>query len=77
MIRTKKSVKAIASATVVIGDDAFTLGTENLTLLQSYPANPEEPTREQWMRLAETSPGLDFWKNPEEDVYTDTDGEPI
>lgn len=77
MIRTKKSVKALSPSTVVIDDDAFTLGTENVTVLQSYPAHPDEPTREQWMRLAETSPSLDFWNNPEEDLYTETDGEPI
>jgi hypothetical protein len=29
------------------------------------------------MRLAETSPALGFWNRPEEDVYTDNDGEPI
>ena len=36
-----------------------------------------DPSTNQWMKLIATSPSLDFWMNPEEDVYSDTDGEPL
>ena len=77
MIKTRKSVVTVKSGTHLINDEGFTLGTDNLTLLQTFPGSPQDPSRAQWMKLAETSPGLDFWNDPEEDVYTETDGEPI
>jgi hypothetical protein len=57
--------------------EGSTAGTENITVRQTWSGHPEDPTRTQWMRLAETSPALGFWNRPEEDVYTDNDGEPI
>lgn len=77
MIHTKKSVKTIRTHTVEASGDDFTVATDNLSTQQMFPVSPEEPTPEQWMRLAETSPGLDFWNRPEEDVYSDKDGEPV
>ncbi len=37
---------------------------------------PDEPTREQWLALASTSGALDFWNSADEDIYSETDGEP-
>ncbi len=37
----------------------------------------EDPTREQELRLAETSGNLAFWDDPGEDVYSLEDGEPV
>ena len=34
-----------------------------------------EPTRVQWMKLNEAP--LGFWNAPGEDIYTESDGEPI
>jgi hypothetical protein len=41
-----------------------------------HPRVPE-PTSRQRMTIIEVSGVLDFWDHPEEDVYTDEDGEPI
>jgi hypothetical protein len=61
----------------LIDPEGLTFSTENVTMFRVYPELPAEPTREQWMKLAETSPGLEFWNRPEEDQYTSNDGEPI
>jgi len=37
----------------------------------------EDPTSEQVLKLLESSGTLSFWNEPEEDVYTHDDGEPI
>ncbi len=36
---------------------------------------PSDPTPEQRMRIVEVSGTLDFWDNPEEDIYSPNDGE--
>lgn len=35
---------------------------------------PKDPSREQCMKIVEASGTLDFWHDPEENVYTDNDG---
>lgn len=37
---------------------------------------PNDPSREQVMKLIESSGTLDFWYRNEEDGYTEEDGEP-
>ncbi len=49
--------------------------TLNTAPIHRYP--PEDPTLDQQMKLVEESGVLDFWDRPEEDGYTDNDGEPI
>jgi hypothetical protein len=34
-----------------------------------------EPTQVQWMKLSEAP--LDFWNAPGEEIYTESDGEPV
>jgi len=36
-----------------------------------------EPTTEQCLRAIEVSGTVDFWDRPEEDLYTDSDGEQV
>lgn len=38
---------------------------------------PSDPTVFQWMKLASTCPSMRFLCDPEEDVYTIDDGEPL
>jgi len=38
---------------------------------------PADPSVIQSLRLAEESGSLDFWHHPEEDIYTQDDGEAI
>ena len=49
--------------------------TANTTPVVFYP--PNDPPREQSMRLVEQSGVIDFWSRPEEDGYTEADGEPL
>jgi hypothetical protein len=37
----------------------------------------EDPTRQQWMKLAEQSSIKDLWLHPGEDIYTQQDGKPV
>jgi hypothetical protein len=43
----------------------------------SYAYNNADDTTTEWMNLALNSGAYDFWKRPEEDVYTENDGEQI
>ena len=65
----------------VIGDlfveGTVTTKTEPGSVVKVFSGAPDDATRSQWMRLIETSPGFSFWDNPEEDVYTYEDGDPI
>ena len=38
---------------------------------------PSDPTRGQEMKMVEESGLLDFWNRPEEEGYTEYDGEPL
>jgi hypothetical protein len=38
---------------------------------------PDDATTAQYMRVVEMSGVLDFWDEPDEDVYTLDDGEPL
>jgi hypothetical protein len=37
----------------------------------------DEPTADERLRLLETSGTLDFWRHPDEDVYSKDDGDPV
>ena len=37
----------------------------------------EEPDTKQMMQIVECSGSLDFWDDPQEDIYTLDDGEPV
>lgn len=50
--------------------------TESLSLFQIVPP-VEDPSSEQWLKLLERSGSLSFWNRPEEDIYTENDGEPL
>lgn len=43
----------------------------------SSTTKPSDPTESQRLRLIELSGVLDFWDDPEEDVYTAEDSEPL
>ena len=38
---------------------------------------PSDPSPKQIMHLVEQSGVLDFWDHPDEDIYTDADGDPL
>lgn len=38
---------------------------------------PSDPSEKQHLRLIELSSVLDFWDDPEEDIYTVNDGQPL
>lgn len=38
---------------------------------------PKDPTAEQRMAIIEASGILSFWNDPEEDIYSDADGEAV
>jgi hypothetical protein len=65
--------KALFVGTHVIIDSSTR--TESSIPLLIYP--PEDATIHQQMRIMEVSGVLDFWNRPEEDGYTEADGEPI
>ena len=37
----------------------------------------DDPTRHQWMKLAEKSTINEMWSQPGEDIYTEQDGKPV
>ncbi|CAD0226707.1 MULTISPECIES: hypothetical protein [Planktothrix] len=41
--------------------------------LQNY----SEPNAQEWLHAVANNPAFDFLKNPEEDIYTITDGKPF
>jgi len=41
--------------------------------LQNY----SEPNAQEWLNAVANNPAFDFLKNPEEDIYTITDGKPF
>lgn len=51
--------------------------TQRGSILKVWPTPPEDATRCQWMRLIETSGAFEFWGHPDEDIYSDKDGEPV
>jgi hypothetical protein len=57
----------------IIEDEPQTRGG-GAALTISYPP---DPAPEQFLRLAETSGTLDFWDEPEEDIYGPDDGTPV
>jgi hypothetical protein len=53
-------------------------GQEDLVRFAEIPPPPpEDPSRVEWMKIAEASPALEFWNRPDEDIYCPEDGEPI
>ena len=47
------------------------------SIVEVHTHTPDDPTIQQWMRLSETAPGMSFWNDAEEDIYTEEDGNPI
>lgn len=39
--------------------------------------NYSEPNAQEWLHAVANNPAFDFLKNPEEDIYTITDGKPF
>jgi len=66
----------VITTTLGVGSVAVrTSFAENHAFFQDQANSPEEPTRTQWMRLGEAT--LEFWNDPKEDIYSETDGEPV
>ena len=42
-----------------------------------YPIWDDEWNETQWSQAAASNPALDFLKDPEEDIYSPTDGKPF
>ena len=45
--------------------------------VHGYVGAPSDPTSTQCMRLVELSGTLDFWDDPQEDIYSPEDGDPL
>ncbi len=58
-------------------EDAESQTVAGNTCMTVVSSSPSEPTPRQWMRLVEMSGTLDFWNDPDEDIYTPEDGQPI
>ena len=58
-------------------EEQTTTMTEPGSQIVEFKVTPDDPTRNQWMRLIETSEGFNFLHDPKEDVYTMEDGESI
>ena len=70
--KTGKSYNASADLHVVESNQTHTAIDAKLFILP-----PVDPSAAQSLRLAEESGTLDFWHHPEEDIYTQDDGEAI
>jgi hypothetical protein len=52
--------------------------TETIASSHVYvPLVPPDPTAEQNLRIIESSGAFDFWNDPQEDIYSLNDGQPI
>ena len=51
--------------------------TERASVLRIWNVRPEDPTPQQRMRLLDSCGTFDFWNDPREDVYSESDGEAI
>jgi len=47
------------------------------SIQQTWPPAPTDTTPVQLMQIQETANGIQFWHDPEEDIYDLEDGEPI
>lgn len=65
--------KVIKSSDILVEQDMTQ--TEYESNRRVYRGLPEDATRAQWLKVAESS--LGFWNQPQEDVYTENDGDPI
>jgi len=61
---------------VITDDQSLTVIGDAVIVEEVFP-EPADPTLKQSVRLIELSGVLDFWENPEEDIYNPNDGEPI
>ena len=59
----------------IMGEFKMTKG-ELIKALQDDPS-PDDITTMDLMRMVESSSAFNFWKETEENIYTDQDGEPI
>lgn len=62
------------AATSIVVEDAE---TERGSVLRVWNARPDEPTEKQRMRLLDSSGTFDFWNDPGEDIYSESDGEAV
>jgi len=70
-----KAYNASADSCVSETTQTYTaIDAKQFVLSQSSPV---DPSAIQSLRLAEESGSLDFWHHPEEDIYTQDDGEAI
>ena len=51
-------------------------GPMRVRLIVLYPLN-DEINEQEWLKAAAHNPALDFLKDPEEDIYSLTDGKPF
>ena len=58
---------------ILIKDDACIGMGKDCEDLQNY----SEPNAQEWLHAVANNPAFDFLKNPEEDIYTITDGKPF
>ncbi len=56
-------------------EQGSTTTTEPGAILMRWPAL-EDPAPAQRMRIQESAGGIQFWHDPEEDIYGPEDGEP-
>ena len=70
-----KSYNASADSCVLETTQTYTAMNAEQSSLSQNP--PVDPTAIQSLRLAEESGALDFWHHPEEDIYSQDDGEAI
>ena len=52
-------------------------GPAQVRVIVLYTAEPMEWDESVWLKAAAANPAFDFLRNPEEDVYSPTDGKPF
>ncbi|VXD14505.1 hypothetical protein [Planktothrix paucivesiculata] len=63
----------IQQSSISIKDDPCVGMGKDREDLQNY----SEPNTQEWLHAVANNPAFDFLKNPEEDIYTITDGKPF
>ncbi|MGL5136049.1 MAG: hypothetical protein ACRC78_26245 [Planktothrix sp.] len=64
---------SIQQSSIFIKDDPCVGMWKDREDLQNY----SEPNAQEWLHAVANNPAFDFLKNPEEDIYTITDGKPF
>lgn len=73
---TKAIAKVLPSLTPDVERDFPNLCTRQNSIIMTIVV-PADPSPEQHMAMIEASGTLSFWDQPEEDIYSDDDGEPV